>query len=187
MDVMYLCHDLSDEESGRDAAAILDFPCVMNRVVPGIQCSVARLGDDLVKRVLEVVKGEEDFHGIAAEISFLLEPQGIGPIPALVVCCRDDSTLAKKAKAKSPHALWGCACGGLVAIYRHDPYLIWHEMFHLFGADDCYEVGPKGEIEDHTCGNIQCIMQYAPSEETVGLPLTLCDKNVRKIRERNII
>ena len=58
-------------------------------------------------------------------------------------------------------ALWGAEVTGLLAtVYRENPdkYIIWHEVLHIFGAEDCYDVSGQ-----NTCELSTCIMQYAPT------------------------
>jgi hypothetical protein len=104
-------------------------------------------------------------------------------LPKVVAFCRDSNTLVADIQQRSPHALWGVSNGFLSVIYHHEPALIWHEMFHLLGAEDCYKIGERG-IDDHFCGNQRCVMQYAPTLEAVGNPPSICSGNVARIREQ---
>jgi hypothetical protein len=109
------------------------------------------------------------------------EGRETGQWAPLLVCCRTDSKLAKAARAQSPNAVWGLFNELISAVYNlHNKYILWHEVFHLWGADDCYSkdnpnTGPH-------CGLPGCIMQYAPTPQTVCTWPFLCPKNVDRVR-----
>lgn len=59
------------------------------------------------------------------------------------------------------HNYWGEALTGFVAvIIKQNRVNIWHEIAHLFGAEDHYDQESKNAI----CLNKTCIMQYGKSE-----------------------
>jgi len=100
----------------------------------------------------------------------------------LLVYCSVTSEIAKVCRRAHPSHLWGSAWYPFVSVvYRpNNKYLLWHEALHLFHAHDCYsEDAPNGPT---TCELPDCIMQYAPSEETVGEWPFLCQKNTEAIR-----
>jgi hypothetical protein len=81
----------------------------------------------------------------------------------------------------------GCCHIGLPQcnVYQpDDAYTLWHEIYHLFGAEDCYTVGPDGEIADEgpTCGEADCIMQYGVKSQLDGKRPHLCSENVELIK-----
>ena len=184
MKITYFCHELSSDDTAQDEEAIRQFPEVVQRFIPGLRCDVSRLGRDLVETVLQTIEEQADFRGCAKAVCDMLRER-LGRASKLVVCCNADWTLARKGKAGAAHASWGCQWGQLVAIYKHDRYVIWHELFHLLGADDCYDVGSAAEIRDHTCGNQKCIMQYAPSEQNVDEPPFICRDIIQRIRTQS--
>ena len=65
--------------------------------------------------------------------------------------------------------------GGIVSV-------IIHELLHLLGADDCYDM--TKEDWGPNCGLPNCIMQYQATIDNVGDWPFLCEKNIEKIRNR---
>ena len=69
-----------------------------------------------------------------------------------LVVCSQVSHLAESCKEANPNALWGLATSSLAIVYGiHDKYIVWHEMLHLLGANDCYDLsrdnrGPNCEL-----------------------------------------
>ncbi len=110
------------------------------------------------------------------------EGRKVSEFAPLVVCCRRDSSLAQAARAERPMARWGYSTPPVIsAVYKPgNKYILWHEALHLWGADDCYllanpNAGPQ-------CSLPRCIMQYAPTKETVRPWPFLCQENVELIR-----
>jgi len=148
--------------------------------------SEVRLVDQRLEELLHPALEEDSLPGMAAsacEILFDLEDRQTGerPPPRLIVVCGPDSTVAQKSKAGNPDALWGGSVGCLAVVYRHEPTVVWHEMFHLFGAKDCYREEAPDESALPLCGEERCIMQYAPALGKVGDPPFLCAANVERV------
>lgn len=56
---------------------------------------------------------------------------------------------------------WGEAIEGFISVIKNPlEKNIWHEVAHLFGANDHYNITTK----DGTCSEQNCIMQYGKSE-----------------------
>jgi hypothetical protein len=105
-------------------------------------------------------------------------------MPKILVCCKDDSKLAKMAKTYVPIAKWGLMNNEVIlAVYKlNNKYILWHEVLHLFGVDDCYDY--KDPYNGTTCGLDNCLMQYAPSVKTVRKWPFLCEKNIKILQGR---
>jgi hypothetical protein len=108
----------------------------------------------------------------------------MGRIPRVLIVCNPKSNLASRAREKNPNALWGGALGPVAFVYQHDPLVVWHELFHTLGAEDCYPEESPNEDAIPTCGQSRCIMQYAPLLSVVGDPPFMCEKNLNLIRSR---
>lgn len=103
----------------------------------------------------------------------------------LLVYCRKDSKVAEAAKKANERAIWGLCqddCSVSAVYESNNEYILWHEVLHLFGVDDCH-CGPKKP--GPTCELTNCIMQYAPTPKTVGGWPFLCQKNIRRIQSWN--
>lgn len=184
MNIRFFSIDLAADDERRSEAAIRQFPRIAQRWLPEATFEVSRLPDDLVGVVREAFAREADVFGCLGAASELLFDL-FGSVPKLVVSCATQSELARKAMARLPHARWGVTTGGLAIIYRHEPTVVWHEMLHLLGAEDCYKVGRSGRLDDHTCGHENCLMQHEPTIERVSeVSPFLCKKNVALIKER---
>ena len=177
--INYFCDALGQEDAATDVNAITRFPEIVARVSPGGTCTVAQLGRSLIDNILQAIANANSFPDLAATVADILcdveQPRG------LLICCSTESTIATLVKKSCPHCQWGANCDGLSVVYEHQPAAVWHEMFHLLGAEDCYVVKPNGHIQDFTCGNRRCIMQYAPEVQVVGDPPFVCEDNVRRI------
>jgi hypothetical protein len=156
-----------------------------------VPCDVRRVEGALRGR-LEATFGAENVASITSLAwnvfldceRWAIRDGGRAPLPRLVVICQPSNPLAAKVQVTNPGALWGASNGSLAIIYHHEPTVIWHEMFHLLGADDCYEGESAEDSALPTCGHPNCIMQYAPSVAVVGDPPFICDTNVQLIRKR---
>ena len=183
MQILYLCDGLRPDEWKRDENALRQFPAVLGQIAPEMRCSANCMSNEIERAILEAINHEGRFQDRAAaavETAFEKTKQ----LTPLVVCCRRDSALAMSAVEANPTAIWGARCGQFAAVYRHDPYVIWHEVLHLLGAQDCYPPDAPEEDRLPTCGNQNCIMQYAPTNDRVGYPPFLCAVNVERMRDQ---
>ena len=98
----------------------------------------------------------------------------------LLISCKRDSQIAVSSREANPLGVWGSVCGCLGVVWKLDnKYAVWHEVLHLFGAEDCYTPNNAGP----TCELPNCIMQYIPTKESVGDWPFLCGDNVELIQE----
>jgi hypothetical protein len=101
----------------------------------------------------------------------------------LLIYCTANSAIAKAAVKENDLAKWGLTNDqfAVSAVYRcGNKYILWHEVLHLFDAVDCYcyanpQAGPNCELTN-------CLMQYVPTEHTVGEWPFLCRKNIIRIQ-----
>lgn len=98
----------------------------------------------------------------------------------LCILCSPSSSPASLAKRENGSALRGAVLPGtdiaLVYYASDGGVTVWHEILHLFGADDCYE--PM----DHTCECDSCIMRFGQNRRTLGHWPFLCNHNLVRIR-----
>lgn len=153
----------------------------------GIEGRVVKPDRQLIEVFNEICEREQDFASVTACICehFVYAPSWNGSrIPKVVIACQKNSRLARLVQGSNSLAKWGGSNGAVAIIYHFEPALIWHEMFHLLGAKDCYNVGADERVEDdRTCGNESCVMQYAPNIATVGDPPFLCSGNINEIQK----
>jgi len=100
----------------------------------------------------------------------------------ILVYCRPDSYIAKAIKKNVPLAQWGYTQPSFIsAVYnQNNKYILWHEALHLFGALECYD--NNNPNHGTTCELPNCLMQYAPTKETVKKWPFLCKKNIKKLK-----
>lgn len=104
-------------------------------------------------------------------------------ISSTLVICTKTSALAKICLEASTNALWGLATSTLAIVYGiYDKYSVWHEMLHLLGADDCYDLSKSDRGPNCDCPN--CIMQYEATKANVGDWPFICDANIQRIQRR---
>jgi hypothetical protein len=121
------------------------------------------------------------FHNFCLRIRNKFDSLNLKDMP-LLVYCKNDSNLAKAAVKENPLAQWGLTYDNhlVSAVYEPDnKYLLWHEVLHLFGAEDCYN---ESEPQYLICELPGCIMQYVPTEINVCLWPFLCQKNIERIQ-----
>ena len=189
-EILHLSLDLGIRESSECRTWVDRFAEIVAGEPLGVQCEMewveGRLREGIEARL------EGDLAASAEEIGLFLmdnprwafrDDRTSVRLPKVVAFCRDSNTLVADIRQRAPHALWGVSNGFLSVIYYHEPALIWHEMFHLLGAEDCYKIEDHG-LNDHSCGNQRCIMQYAPTLESTGDPPSMCSGNVARIREQ---
>lgn len=148
-----------------------------------VPCNVQPVPKELIDEV-EGALDKSTICEVADEISWVFQslfPNGAGHISNLVVLCDADDRLANMAKLNNEYALDGGAIGRLAVVYNFEPVTIWHEMFHLLGADDCYDTD-NPSVDDMKCGEPNCIMRYSNWIDLVGDPPFICDENVERIR-----
>lgn len=80
-------------------------------------------------------------------------------------------------------ARWGAAMGTISTVWQmRGPQILWHELLHTLGAEDCYDV----RNGDPICDLPNCLMQWAPTDTTVGRVPALCSKNIERVRAASL-
>ena len=134
---------------------------------------------ELQNNIVEILKSDRDIQLIMGNLEDLFFTKSDNYIPGLLVRCPYNHHLARSSRLKNPDHKWGtCYDSRLSLVYppidqQKNRHLIWHEAFHLLGAEDCYK---------HQCEKPNSIMQYAPTEENVGNWPFLCQRNIEKIQ-----
>jgi len=189
----YYCLNMTADDERFVAGALQEFVQHLREDPIKLLVNIKALTDEpeLAKEVYERLNRLSDqsytFSNCAADITGVL-PIGETYTARLLVYCGQDSKIAQAAKKKAPWALWGSTCGFLSAIYEsNNNFIIWHEVVHLLllrddNLDECYEPSPpfakKGD-----CDCKSCLMQYAPTEKTVGEWPSLCSKVTRLLQK----
>ena len=98
------------------------------------------------------------------------------------VYCNPESAAARAARGRLPHALWGISIVGTLSLTycQGNPFAFWHETLHLLGAQDHYSTDDLAT----TCELPSCVMQYAPSDRTVGERPFLCRRTRAILQKR---
>ena len=99
-----------------------------------------------------------------------------------LVICSTNSQLARFCLKVNPNFLWGTAFPTLAITYEIEKYIVWHEMLHLLGADDCYDLSQGDRGPNCDCPN--CIMQYEATKANVGDWPFLCDPNIQSVQKQ---
>lgn len=189
-EILLLSLDLDEQVRSECEAWVDRFAEIAAAEPLGVQCEMEWVEGSLREGIEARLEG--DLAASTGKIGlFLMDNPRWAPrddvhslsLPKIAAFCRNSNTLVTEIQRNAPRALWGVAIDRLCVIYHHEPASIWHEMFHLLGADDCYKIGDRG-IDDRSCGNQRCVMQYAPTLEVVGNPPSICRGNVARIREQ---
>lgn len=176
---MYDSLDLGREDEQGFINAVEELPQLLLREPVGIELTITRLQVDLRDEVHMVLsRKDRSIIDRSSDLSELFTDQ-LGYYSRLIIGCLPFHELAQAAQEECPSAVWGCATGCLALTYRPGiRQIIWHEALHLLGAKDCYDLPDQGP----TCGQDNCIMQYEPTDQTVGDWPWLCDENIGRIR-----
>jgi hypothetical protein len=197
IEVLYMAVELDDDELDKRCERwVQRFTEIAGQPPFGIPCVVRKVEGDLRGR-LEATFAETDDVFNDCELWAIRDGEPVLLQKLLVVCqptnplmsrllvvCQPWNPVRSKILVEYPYAKWGASAGMIAVIYHHEPTLIWHEMFHLLGAEECYDVQSPDESAIPTCGHRNCIMQYAPSLDVVGDPPFICDWNVKLIRSK---
>ena len=200
----YLCLDLSPTQESHIAEAFAELESLLKQPPVQVDCPIRRVPPDTEARIVGCVAEqnmgkhpEKDDWIVLDEIGSRicgLFKQDVGTIPTddpcrhlcprLLICCQSAHELAGLCLRAYPNAFYGVVLNSMGVVYELDNhYAVWHEFFHLIGAEDCYGM-EDGQITHRgpTCEQHNCIMQYAATEETVGDWPFLCRANVERIR-----
>jgi len=185
--VYYYPLDLAECEQGRMHASLKRLEQLLAEPPVERHCSIGRLPSSAENGVLAALK-ETDLDirvsKVAGAMSHEIGTLTTGEantrlIPRLVVRCSPNHPLAQTCLATYPHARWGLtSCKVLAVVYDDREVVLWHEVLHLLGAEDCYDLSNLRR----TCEHPLCIMQYAAKEGEVGGELQICPENAERIQ-----
>lgn len=179
--VYYYPLDLAECEQGRMHASLKRLERLLAEPPVERHCSIERLPISAEKGVLAALrKTDLDIPSISASVAE--EMANTGPIPGLVVRCPLNHPLAQTCLDADPDACWGLRNGGLAVVYNDREPALWHEVLHLLGAEDCYDLPDRGPTCSHRRRHLPCIMQYEPIEGEVGGKLQICPENIELIQ-----
>jgi hypothetical protein len=149
-----------------------------------VQCHSEVLPRKLVKPIYRVFEKTPVPDNWTAAIDELFRKE-YGSQCKLLILCSPQNRLAQLSLHYKSDAEWGITCPQndsiLSIVYNlNNAPVIWHEALHLLGADECYD---PDNIKDHSnCKLLNCVMQYAPTEQTVGRQPILCNKTIQAVR-----
>jgi len=183
--------DLAEPEQGRLRASLKRLERRLAEPPVERHCSIARLPRSAEKGVLAALQ-ERDLDIRASKVAGAMSHE-IGTlttteantrlIPRLVVRCSRGNPLAKTCLTAYPDACWGLtSCKMLAVVYDDRKVALWHEVLHLLGAKDCYDLPDRGPTCSHRRRHLPCIMQYEPIEGEVGGKLQICPENIELIQ-----
>jgi hypothetical protein len=94
--------------------------------------------------------------------------------------CPPDHPAARAAQRRLLRAAWGISLSGVLSLAysKGNEYLLWHEALHLLGAQDHYDTTTLRP----TCDLRNCVMQYAPTSESIGSGPVLCERTMAILR-----
>lgn len=101
-----------------------------------------------------------------------------------VIVAPFDSRLGHVCRGHWPDNTYGSSVPEAHTSYVYelnDPFTLWHEILHLYKAEDCYTEEDPGP----TCGDPNCIMQSGIRQQTVTTQPWLCSENLRRCRDWN--
>lgn len=183
--IYWYCMGLSKSDEKFLVAALNELVCNLRKPPVEIELAVETLSEPLVARICPHVSDPGEFTLIATtigdEVAQELPPKHTGFVPGLLIYCRGNDQLAQSAQKANPTAEWGATCGRLAVVWTSgNEKLIWHEALHLLGVTDCYD---KETLEGSCEKEPGCLMQYAPTDETVAeWPDCLCLGTVDELR-----
>lgn len=186
--VYYYCIDLRTDQVASIETSLRKLEELMTHPPLEVECSIARLPYNIQTQIMDDLDSP-NVYGCAGRVCRTLADEierlsNHGFVPRLIVCCPGQHPLVTKCLAANPDALWGVTVdNSLAVVYQlSNHYAIWHELLHLLGAKDCYDVANPAANAEPTCEHRQCIMQYAATEGVVDGCLPICDGNVSRIK-----
>ena len=190
--IYYYCLDLPPEQEAAIEVSLRKLQELMKYPPLEVDCEIAILPANIRKKIAKDLSHQK-FKDCANQMYCTLgeEASKDRPPPRLLICCNHDHCLAKKCRDASPTAKWGLAnwdpyahFANLAVAYKLDSECaIWHELLHILGADDCYDMRDPDANPGPTCEHDQCIMQYAATTAIVNGRLPLCNENAKLIRK----
>lgn len=178
----YYCYDMPPEKEISLREAMRKLSRLLNLAPAEIDYRFSELPEEHTKNVRDIINGIDIVGAWSVRIARYFRRREGNPSGILILCARE-SRLAKLSKDESSSACWGYSYPWLGLSYGgHDEYIVWHEMMHLLGADDCYDLKQRSHAPN--CELDNCIMQYEPTKHTVGEWPFLCCKNINLIKKR---
>ncbi len=178
----YYCYDMNDKKDwlGRSLDQLSK---TLFKSPTEIQYTFEELPKEYEEGVLNILeKDYEEIYGWEDDLVWFFSDKQ-GQVCNLLVICHPGNRLEKVSINTDPDALWGISNCSLAIVYHfYDQYVVWHEMLHLLGADDCYDLTKNDRGPNCELGN--CIMQYEATEENVGTWPFLCKKNVSLVKSQ---
>lgn len=158
-------------------SAIRGMPAIILRVAPSAEISVRPIPNDVREQWEQASAAHDDIIEIEdAVVTWMAERDRVC---RLVFGANPDHRLARLLLQNNPLAEWGGTRWPIALCFQPgNPFLVWHEILHLFGAQDCYDKNGNGP----TCEMRNCIMQWEPTSEHVGGEPFLCSRNGAAVR-----
>ncbi len=155
-----------------------ELPTVLRQQPLGAEIGVERLSDQTMRQIGSVLdKADRSLCEVNVDLCKALCRQGFKE-PLLAVGCPRTHPLLR---THATDGIWGTAFqGGPLAVCWQvpDKFIVWHEVLHLLGADECY----KESTHEQTCERPNCIMQYVPTSASVGEWPFLCLTVMERLR-----
>ncbi len=177
--LMYGAVDLASRQLEAFCDAVERLPVLLAKPPMQAKIHASRFNSQDLQAFHEILSHTRSIGWYASKQDDYLEEK-YGRASLRILACSHSHILAKWARQNNPEALWGGTIGRLALVYElENPYVVWHEALHLFGASDCYDARRSPNC---SCSN--CLMQYEPTRDTVGDWPFLCDNNLRKVQAR---
>lgn len=171
------CTSRCDVPASRLEEYVSELSALLKQPPFGIELHHQKIGDDVLAQILRV----EPCGSLFGDIPIVLEQNGVPGLSLFVL--ESDDRFAEAAKDAHSDAVWGCCCGKVALVYRNpEKAVIWHETLHLLGAEDCYDCSDPEANPGPTCDLVNCIMQYAPSDDHLLERPFLCRQNILRVR-----
>jgi len=190
--VYYLCLDLMAQQQKRVRLALSELEGLLALPPLEVECPIVPLPVSAEEPIQNALDGndlgsvlESAAHTLGKELGTIETKDPTSRrTPGLLVCCTVGHSLAKLCVKTNPNFVWGAATQPVAIVYElSNKYIIWHELLHTLGAEDCYDKNDPASNPGPTCECPNCIMQYAPTHNNVTQWPFLCEANVRKIRK----
>lgn len=159
-------------------AALKELPGVLQQAPLEAEITVQRLAGKAMEQVTSILNTtNHPLHEVNVALYQALHRQGFKDALFAVGCPRIHPVLW----AVATNGIWGTSFqGGPLAVCWEvpDKFIVWHEVLHLLGADDCYDESTHAR----TCELANCIMQFEPTSASVGGWPFLCKRVLGRLR-----
>ncbi len=159
-----------------------------------IDINIRELPESVAIQVTNILnKSNQDIWLLINEVYLLRKSRGTGSeysgSDLLIICADPNGKIARMCKTEAIYARYGALFSdtNIAAIYYYeDSYSMWHEVFHLLGAKDCYDIDHHGNVINRgpNCGKTNCIMQYEITDKLIGKWPFICGINIKRIRKK---